>query len=493
VRRSAVNLSPLRQVSGPVTVGTMIDFIEKRCILPESREPMVLHQYQQDLIEQWCDPSSKAHLTVIGAGNAKTTTLGAYLVAHLFLEPESNVPVVAETVTQAVLTAWGRVKRFVELNPDLDERAEVLEGQGSRRGVYVPGMGGHCYPIADKPAGLQGLIPSRAVLEETSEATMATFGALLNRMGKRPDSKLIGISTPSFTPDNALLTVQQKAGLGDPLPGVVLNEHISPQTDHRDEGQWHLANPALAPGVLDISAIRTDLAVLPEQSFRAYRLCQNPKGSAACWLNSVDESGDETGDAFEVWSRTERPTQLREGASTWVGIDVSKSRDTTAVVWGQYVDEGRFHVLCRIWTPTRDSVIDLEDVADHLRMLNGKFDVKAMFADPSYFYNLEALAREGLPMIAVGQTPQRMAPYVAQTYEAIRKGQITHNADEQFAQQVLAARRHYSSGSVGWTISKKVYSHKIDSAIALILAFGASTTLAEPEPDYSDPRSWKVY
>ena len=171
MRRSSVEMAPVRAGAGEPTVGEIVDFITDECVLPETRRPMVLHPYQVELIEAWNDPSTKCDAVAIAAGNAKTTTLGAYLTAHMFLTHEASVPVVAETVTQAVLTAWGRVKRFVELNPSLAARAEILEGQGSRRGVYVPGMGSHCFPIASKPAGLQGLNPSIAA------STMVSAGS----------------------------------------------------------------------------------------------------------------------------------------------------------------------------------------------------------------------------------------------------------------------------------------------------------------------------
>ena len=389
------------------------------------------------------------------------------------------MPCVATTVTQSVLTTWGRVKRFVELNPSLLARAEVLEGQGSRRGIYVPGMGSHCFPISDKPAGLQGLIPSIAALEEMSEADMFTFGALMNRMGKRPDSKLIGISTPSFMPDNALLNVQRSFESGEPIANVVLTEHRSTQKDHRDESQWHLANPALAAGILDIGAIRTDLALLPEQQFRAYRLCQTPVGSESCWLNAVDDDGDEMGDSYDVWKRGESAYQFRDDAATWIGVDVAKSRDHAALVWGQFRDDGRLHAKAKVWTPTTEADIDLEEIADQLRYLAGRYDVKEISYDPSYFYNAPALERDGLPMVATPPTEARMAPLCGHAYQAIRRTRITHDGDEQFTRHVLAGKRRYCAH--GFTIEKIQFASKCDAAIALVLMHGAASGLGDPD------------
>lgn len=463
--------------------GRAIDFITKYLVLPNTREPMTLHEYQQDLIEQWGDPSTLAHATVIGAGNAKTSTLSAFVTACLFLVDEASIPVVAETVTQATLTTWGTTKRFIELSPELAKRTDILEGQGSRRGLYVPGMASHCYAIADRPDGLQGLMPGpAAVLEEMSEATIETYAALMSRMGKRV-GKVIGISTPSFTEDNALLHLQRAFRSGEAMPGVVLTEYISDQTDHRDEAGWGAANPALLtdPAVLDINALRTSLAILPEQQFRCYRLCQNPTGAESCWLNSLDDTGVEHGDAYDVWQSAAVPMQFKQGAPTFVGCDMAKSRDHAAVVWGQFRDDGRLHVKCRVWTPTKSADIDLEEIGDHLRQLTKDYDVRGIYYDPSYFYNAPQLAKEGLKMVEIPPSEARMAPLVGHAYQEIRRLRITHDAQEQFTKEVLAGKRRY--GSNGFTIEKRQFSRKIDAAIALVLCHAASQGFEVPNPN----------
>ena len=495
-RSNKVVLSKLPWSSSRGTLaGRAIDFVQRFCVLPESREPMRVHPFQADLFESWASGDIKAHITVIGAGNAKTTTLAAYATALLYLEDEQSIPVVASTVTQAVLTCWGRMKRFVELSPDLNCRAEILEGQGSRRGIYTPCNDGHAFPIADTVGGLQGLNPSLAVLEETSEATIETFSALMNRLGKRPGTpaKVVGITTPSFTPNNALDVIRARVASGDPMPGVALTEYVSPQKDHRDESQWWKANPGLkvSPSFPGIDDIRAALAVLPEQQFRCYRLAQVPTGAASCWLNAVDDDGDEVGDAFEVWRRGLYPTTFAEGAPIFVGVDVSKTRDSTAVVRGQFLDDGRLAAKAKIWTPTKTAAIDLEELADHLRELCGRYDVRGIAYDPAYFSNAVALANEGLPMIETPQSTVRMAPIVGATYAAIRKGQIVHDDDPMLTKHVLAARRHYCAG--GFTVEKMKFSEKIDGAVALCLMHAVADGMQIETAESLDLETVQVY
>lgn len=463
--------------------GRAIDFIRKNCILPESRQLMELHPYQRDLIQQWCDPATKAHVTVIGAGNAKTTTLAAFATACLFLTDEASIPVVADTVHQAWITTLGKIQRFVELNPELACRAAILEGQGSRQGVYVPYRDGRAFAVADRPAGLQGLNPGPVgVLEEMSEASIATFGALLNRLGKRPEAKIVGISTPSFMEDNALLQVQRRAESGDAMPGVKLTQYVSPQTDHRDESSWPLANPGLRFNMPDIEALRTDLAILPEQRFRCYRLCQLPSGAESCWMNSQDDEG-ETGDGYETWLKLTSAHRFVPDARTWIGVDIAKSYDHAAVVRGQFRDDGRLHAKCKIWTPTATATIDLEEIAEHIREQCAMFDVQEVWYDPSYFYNAPGLTRE-FPeqMIAVAQTDQRMAPLVGHAYTSIRQGRVSHDEDEAFTRHMLAGKRKMCSR--GYTIEKRHYANKCDAAVAFCLMHGAAFNLVDEEMSF---------
>jgi phage terminase large subunit-like protein len=127
--------------------------------------------------------------------------------------------------------------------------------------------------------------------------------------------------------------------------------------------------------------------------------------------------------------------------------------------------------------------IDLDEIANHLRMLCGKYDVRSIDYDPSFFYNAPALIAEGLPMVDVPPTEQRMAPLVGHAYQAIRRTRITHDDDEQLTLHVLAAKRRY--GPRGFTLEKRDFTYKIDAAVALVLCHGAATGIGDGYTDDS--------
>ncbi len=126
-----------------------------------------------------------------------------------------------------------------------------------------------------------------------------------------------------------------------------------------------------------------------------------------------------------MWKAAERPYSFDDDAHTWVGVDVSQSFDHTAIVWGQIRPDGRLHAKCRVFAPTKDATIDLEEVSEYIRQLCARYDVQEVAYDPAYFHTAPLLARD-LPMVEVKQTRQRMVRSSARaTWRSERAGSHT--------------------------------------------------------------------
>lgn len=303
---------------GMSRVGRYIEFCESYCVLPVARRLMELHPYQRDMFERFLDPATRQAMEKIPLGNAKTTTVGGFITAGLFLEEDHDVPIVATTVKQAEKTTYGAVLEMVtsrHAHPELTERAQKFTSVAKR--LVVPQTNSVAYPMADLFDGLQGLNPSIAVLDEASEAAPHTFDALSLAAGKRSESIAIGISTPSFKLEgNAMLEFEQAMASGVELPGVSFHEHRAPDgCDHRDEAMWLIANPGLltVPPILAIDALRVDVARTAEQRFRCYRLAQWPTMLLEGWLG---EAGAEMWDVLPPTRGRSGPAHQRGSVST---------------------------------------------------------------------------------------------------------------------------------------------------------------------------------
>ena len=118
----------------------------------------------------------------------------------------------------------------------------------------------------------------------------------------------------------------------------------------------------------------------------------------------------------------------------------------------------------------------------HLRWLCGGFDVKQISFDSRFFdVPAQMLVDEGLQMIEVPQSLERMTPAIGAAYDAIKNGQLSHDGDELFAAHVLAAVARFNER--GFTLSKGRGRDRIDAAVALALAVHRSQAPgAAPHP-----------
>jgi hypothetical protein len=178
---------------------------------------------------------------------------------------------------------------------------------------------------------------------------------------------------------------------------------------------------------------------------------------------------------------------MMDGAPTWCGLDVGLVRDSTAVVWCQRRPDGRLHVAAKIRSPARGGRLDLEGIVDFLRMLALTYDVREVRFDPRLFeLPAQQLEDEGLGMVAFPQSPERMIPAIAACYDTMRRGELSHNGDEAFTAQVLAATPKLST-SVDFTLRKPRPGVHIDAAIALVLAVHVAALPEPTRPAGRDP------
>jgi phage terminase large subunit-like protein len=452
-----------------------IRFIETFCRMPRGHRAgdlIVLAEFQRAFIRDAFRDGVRAVVMAIARANGKSALLAAMAVHALFdADPDGGapqVPVIATRLHQIERSVYNVALAMIEAEPELEGRALIFSGIGTRR-IECPHNHGELFPVSKDLAGLQGLDPSFAVVDEIGFMPLDSWTAMLSASGKRPRSAIAGIGTPGVDRDNALYHLRELVGSGDCPPGFVLIEICAPEGCALDDRHaWEIANPALAAGFLARDAIETDLKMLPEEDFRRFRLGQWVEGVGG-WLGA---------DGLVLWRALRDPFEMVDGAPTWVGVDVGLKQDSTAVAWAQRRPDGRIHVAVKIWMPRGDGALELSDVLGFIRELALTFDCQEIAYDPRH---LEVLGRtledEGLPMVETPQSVERMTSIVMETYQAIRRKEVTHDDDELFERHVLAAVSRPNER--GFTISKGRSRDKIDAAIAMCLAVHA---VAVPEP-----------
>jgi phage terminase large subunit-like protein len=291
---------------------------------------------------------------------------------------------------------------------------------------------------------------------------LEAWDSLLLAAGKRDTSLVLGLGTPGLDRNNALYHLREKVMEGAELPGFRFKEYAAdPGCDINDREQWRKANPALVAGFLREAALVTSLGLVPESHFRVFRLGQ--------WVDGVE--GWLGADGRAVWDLGGSDYELSVGGRTWVGVDVGLKRDSTAVVAVQYRDDEpkKLHAECRIWLPKTDEPVDVTDVMGHLRTLADRYKVEAISYDPRFFdVPAKLLEDEGLKLVEIPQSLERMTPAVGALYELLRSNGMTHSRAKDFGQQVLNAIPRLNER--GFTLSKGKSRGRIDAAVALALA-----------------------
>lgn len=443
-----------------------IRFIETYCRSPKGAghgKPMKLAEFQTSWIREILQPGIRQAAFQAPRGAGKSTLLAAMAVWATFdRNPtgEPSVPIVATTISQAKRAIYSTAVKMIAAESALSTRSISKTGMGDTKIVVNAACGaGECFPIANDVDTLQGLDPSFAIVDEIGFQPRAVWDALVMASGKRASSLVVSIGTPGPSRESALWHLRERHLEGLSPAGVLFTELSAPDDcDYRDEAMWRMANPAIDEGYLSIDALRNDVAMMHESEFRLYRLAQWVEGSD-CWLGT---------DGRTVWRTLHSDYQLVPGADTWVGVDVGLRRDTSAVVVGQRRPDGVLHTTATIWKPRSDLAIDVSAIMAHLRELDRTYHLVEVAYDPRHFeLPATGLTDEGLPMVEVPQSPERMVPATGALYEAIMREEISHDGAADYERQILSAMPTFTDTSFRLTKSKS--RGHIDAAIALVL------------------------
>lgn len=186
-----------------------------------------------------------------------------------------------------------------------------------------------------------------------------------------------------------------------------------------------------------------------------------------------------------AWGRCAGTWDLAGDEPGVLAVDMSLTRDSTAVAEVTQLHDGRIAVTARIWLPVR-GLVDQAEVFAYINAraaeLGPRF--RGLVYDPRFFeIPARMLEERGLLVIQFDQNPVLMAPACGDTFDRIVGTKdtpplIVHDGDEEFSRQVLAAAKREQER--GFTLSKGRSKRKIDSCIAMCMGVHALLRLAKP-------------
>jgi len=365
--------------------------------------PLKLAGFQRKIIRTLYD--SLATFVSIPAANGKSTLLAAVAIERLCRgDAYVEVDVLATKREQAAIMVES-AKRFVEAVPALAERCAWYAKPGILE--FRP-TGSRLTAHPAKLSSLQGLNFSLAVVDEIGFADDALVEALLARLAKRPDARLIGVGTPGFEP-NILYRIRQEAHDGALPSGVSYIEYAAPPgADLHDRRAWLAANPALRAGFMGMDAVAVQADLLPERAFRTYHF-GNWTEQASGWLPPG------------AWLACPRVPEPPPGTEVVLAIEGTYRRTLSIV--GAALDGAIFHA----WSAEAASDDEIRAVLDQcaerwnvVRIVHPRRIRNHLFAD---------LARAGAPVSPWPGDPDTEAASANELFRAIVDGRLTHDHD----------------------------------------------------------------
>lgn len=270
---------------------------------------------------------------------------------------------------------------------------------------------------------------------------------------------------------------------------------IEPDEDWEDEAIWHRVNPGLKYGFHDIKKLRSDADEARSNPSKRYEFQQYHLNR---WLgNSRDPLFDMT--VYDAGSDPNFDLADLEGLPCWLGVDLSRSGDLTAVVGAWRHDDGRVSVHPWFFLPSdgledkakveqvpyprwRDDglldvidgpVIEPDAIADKIIDLCGTYDVREVVFDPSLAGPIMAkLMDHGINVLQVRQTPVNMHGPICDLERVVNGRRIRHGAHPILRNHFdsVVVKRAANAGELVTMHKGTRHSNHIDGAIASALA-----------------------
>jgi phage terminase large subunit-like protein len=417
--------------------------------------------HQKLIARALLDGDEREVAVCVSRGNDKTTTAALLAVHHLLTVPGADVALGAASRAQARI-AFERMKGFAE-HPALADQLVVrhLELRAERGGLL------RVLP-ADGPRS-HGLSSSLYIGDEVwCWRDGGLLEAMQTGLAKRPDAKLLLISTSAAHHDSPLGRLRSRALAGrHERQGAVIDashagirwlEWSAPEdADLDDYALAARVNPAarFTPAVLAEARAR-----VAEQAYRQFHLNQFGV-SEAQWLPAG------------AWAACQGPVDLTP-RTVWLGVDIGGARAASAVVG---VTEDLQVPICEVYTGD-EAVLAVSDAI--VRLAGEGWIIEECAFDPWRFEG-EALrlARDhGVRMVQFAQSHGRMVPASEALHAAIVEHKLRHPGHPELDAHVAGAVARATGR--GWRLDKSERGALIDAVVAMAMAVERAQFKPEP-------------
>ncbi len=426
-----------------------------------------LHPHEKRIARAYFGPAREV-CAILPRGNSKTTTAAKIAIHHLLSVDGAAVTIGAASRDQARI-AFERMRGFAQ-HPALEDvlvvrHLELRHEEGGGLLRVVPSDGPRVHGLSST------LYIGDELWAWPADGDLLT--AMVTGLVKRPDSKLLMISTAAANLDSPLGRLRARA-LAQPTAkrtGAVVEstgdlhwlEWSLPEDDDLDDLQAvKRANPAPWIKVADLKRQRAAVPELAYAQFHANRW-GTTEGS---WLPAG------------AWQACVGRPDFQPGEAIWAGVDVGGDRSASAVIW----INSALHVGCAIYHGDGGVL----ECVEHVRELAGRYALQEVVFDPWRFGQAaQELERERVTVLAFPQSDVRMVPASIRLHAAITERRLTLPDDSQLASHAAQAVARHSRR--GWRLDKANRADNIDGVIALCMALERAE---QPPPEPVQMLGW---
>ncbi|MGV9481333.1 terminase TerL endonuclease subunit [Gordonia aichiensis] len=431
-----------------------------------ARAKFHVRDWQRDLVGTLLDDRPKMALWVVPRGSGKSTLTAALALNHVFASGiEGARAVVVAQDERSSLRMLATAARMVELNEDLASRCRVYRDR-----IVVERSDSTMVALPGESHRIEGEDASLAIADEIGFVRKDAYESLLHSTGKREESQMLMIGTPSppsWRDASPMLDLVLDGRARADDPDFRLVEFSGDITHPVDcECCWLAANPGL-----DDLVSRDHLrAALPprtrESEFRRARLAE--------WVEHDDASFLPPG----VWDRLSTGEGVPDGSTVVLSLDGSFNGDATALTVATVSAQPHFDVV-GLWEPPDGDDgyrVPILKVEQAIRDATKRWRVVEVVCDPfRWSRSIQLLADEGLPMVEFNQTPARLTPATTDTYQAAINGELSHSGDPRLARHIANAVVTEDPRGVRLAKEKRGSRRRIDLAVTVVMAHSRAT------------------
>lgn len=409
-------------------------------------------------------------IITMGRKNGKTLKAAIWGLYELLFGGTGAQVISAAKDRKQASVVFDEAKSQIARSPSLKKHLK-----GLRDRIFNPRTRGVWFPIAADGDRAQGLGPSLVIIDEAAtlegKQGQELIAALTEGSGDRDEYLIVIITTAGYNPDSpygqlykqglrTVLPDGHEDKIDDPTLGF-FEWTVPAHLDPLDEENWHMANPNLAEGLYDLEDMRRSI-VNPTPfnltKFMRYRLNMWVR------LEGVQLVSQ------QIWGKARTGLDIPLGANVVLGFDGSKTGDSTGFVIMD-LDTGVFKTL-KLWEnkhAEKSWYVDRDDVQLTLKQTINMYNVRGVWADPSYFeMDLIKWAKE--ESIQVVKVPSnRMPAYTQRFTSALVYGEIFRREDDDdLTRHTFNAVLREDGG-----FEKITKSEKVDLLVCAVLANAA--------------------